>query len=88
VVSDFVPKVVELGGTRQGQQIVFTWVNKDPQEGDRFIWSVVDVTGQVDPQQSEEAVAQVAASPGTVCIDVMLRRDDGRVSEPVRGCVD
>jgi hypothetical protein len=88
VLSDFVPKVVELSGSRQGELIVFTWVNKDPQEGDKFIWSVVDVTGQVDPQQAEAAVAQVAASPGTVCIDVMLRRDDGRVSEPVRGCVD
>ena len=88
VVSDFVPKVVELSGSRQGELIVFTWVNKDPQEGDKFIWSVVEVTGQVDPQQSEVTVAQVPASPGTVCIDVMLRRDDGRVSEPVRGCVD
>jgi serine/threonine protein kinase len=88
VVTDFVPKVLDLAGTRQGEQIVFTWVNRDPQEGDRFIWSVVDVSGQVDPQQSEEPVAQVAATPGIVCIDVMLRRDDGRVSEPVRGCVD
>ncbi len=88
VLSDFVPKVAELSGTRQGEQIVFTWVNKDPQEGDTFIWSVVDVSGQVDPQQSEEAVAQVPASAGTVCVDVMLRRDDGRVSEPARGCVD
>ncbi len=43
--------------------IVFTWVNKDPQEGDTFIWSVVDVTGQVDPQQSEAAVAQVRREP-------------------------
>jgi hypothetical protein len=88
VVTDFVPKVLDLAGTRQGEQIVFTWVNRDPQEGDRFIWSVVDVSGQVDPQQSDEPVAQVAATPGIVCIDVMLRRDDGRVSEPVRGCVD
>lgn len=88
VVSDFVPKIADLSGSRQGELIVFTWVNKDPQEGDKFIWSVVEVTGQVDPQQSEAPVAQVAASPGTVCIDVMLRRDDGRVSEPVRGCVD
>jgi serine/threonine protein kinase len=88
VVTDFVPKVLDLAGTRQGEQIVFTWVNRDPQEGDRFIWSVVEVSGQVDPQQSEEPVAQVAATPGIVCIDVMLRRDDGRVSEPVRGCVD
>lgn len=88
VVSDFVPKVVQLEGTRQGEQVVFTWVSQDPQEGDLFIWNVVDVSGQVDPQQTANAVAQVPATPGTVCVDVMLRRDDGRVSEPVRGCVD
>ncbi|WP_314506250.1 serine/threonine-protein kinase [uncultured Microbacterium sp.] len=88
VVSDFVPKVVDVTGARQGEQIVFTWVNKDPQEGDTFIWNLVDVTGQVDPQQSETPVAQLPAAAGTVCIDVMLRRDDGRVSEPVRGCVE
>ncbi|WP_136057378.1 serine/threonine-protein kinase [Microbacterium sp. K24] len=88
VQSDFVPKVADLGGSRQGELIAFTWVNKDPQEGDTFIWSVVDVSGQVDPQQSDAPVAQVPATTGTVCIDVMLRRDDGRVSEPVRGCVD
>ena len=88
VVSDFVPRVADLAGTRQGDQIVFTWINQDPQEGDRFLWSVVDVSGQVDPQQVDDAVAQLAATPGTVCIDVMLRREDGRVSEPVRGCVD
>lgn len=88
VVSDFVPRVADLTGSRQGEQIVFTWVNRDPQDGDTFIWSKVEVSGQVDPQQAEEPVAQVAAEPGTVCIDVLLRRDDGRVSEPVRGCVD
>ncbi|MET0811463.1 MAG: protein kinase [Microbacterium sp.] len=88
VMSDFVPKVGDLVGVRQGEQIVFTWVNKDPQEGDRFIWSVVEVSGQVDPQQTEESVAQVPATTGTVCIDVMLRREDGRVSEPALGCVD
>lgn len=88
VLSDFVPKVADLTGSRQGEAIVFTWLNKDPQEGDTFIWNVVEVTGQVDPQQSEAAVAQVAVRAGTVCIDVMLRRDDGRISEPVRGCVD
>ncbi|KJQ53304.1 serine/threonine-protein kinase [Microbacterium sp. SA39] len=88
VVSDFVPKVADLSGARQGELIVFTWLNKDPQEGDTFIWEVVDVSGQGEPQQAEDAVAQLPASAGTVCIDVMLRRDDGRVSERVRGCVD
>lgn len=88
VVSDFVPKIAELTGARQGEQIVFTWLNRDPQEGDTFIWNRVDVSGQVDPQQSAQPLAQLPATPGTVCVDVLLRREDGRVSEPVRGCVD
>lgn len=88
VVSDFVPKVTELTGVRQGDQAVFTWVNDDAQEGDTFIWNVVDVSGAVDPQRAETPQAQFAADAGTVCIDVLLRRDDGRVSEPARGCVD
>ena len=89
VVSDFVPKVVDLTGTRQGDQIAFTWVNDAAQEGDSFIWSVVDVSGAVDPQRTETPTAQfTGAATGTVCIDVMLRRDDGRVSEPARGCVE
>lgn len=88
VQSDFVPKVVDLSGSRQGEQVVFTWVNKDPQEGDTFLWYVVQAAGNGETQQAETAVAQLPATAGTVCIDVMLRRDDGRVSEPVRGCVD
>jgi hypothetical protein len=89
VVSDFVPKVVDLTGTRQGDQISFTWVNDAAQDGDSFIWSVVDVSGAVDPQRTETPTAQfTGAATGTVCIDVMLRRDDGRVSEPARGCVE
>lgn len=88
VVPDFVPKVTDLTGTRQGDQAVFSWVNASAQEGDTFIWNVVDVAGTVDPQNTEVPQAQFTAGSGTVCIDVLLRRDDGRVSEPVRGCVD
>ncbi|MBO0981411.1 serine/threonine-protein kinase [Microbacterium sp. SD291] len=87
VVSDLVPKVTDLAGTRQGEQVAFTWTSKDPQEGDTFIWYVVDVSGEVDLQRSEKPEAQFTAGDGKVCIDVMLRRDDGRASEPVRGCV-
>ncbi|WP_435749081.1 serine/threonine-protein kinase [Microbacterium sp. PMB16] len=87
VVSDFVPKVTELAGTRAGDQISFTWVNEDAQEGDSFIWNVVQVSGEVDPQQSDVPEATYTADPGKTCIQVMLRRDDGRVSEPVVGCV-
>ncbi|WP_067196796.1 serine/threonine-protein kinase [Microbacterium sp. XT11] len=88
VVSDVVPKVGELTGSRTGDQVSFTWVNKAPLDGDSYIWNVVNVSGEVDPQQSTEPAAHFTAGPGTVCIDVMLRRDDGRASEPARGCVE
>ncbi|GAA1852577.1 serine/threonine-protein kinase [Microbacterium koreense] len=88
VVSDFVPRVVQMDGSRQGDQIVFAWVNQEPLDGDTYLWNVVDVSGDIDPQQADEPLARVDATGGMVCIDVMLRRADGRVSEPVRGCVD
>ncbi len=88
VVSDVVPRVGDLAGTRAGGDVTFTWVNKAPLEGDTFIWNVVKVSGEVDPQQTTETTATFAAGPGTVCIDVMLRRDDGRASEAARGCVE
>lgn len=88
VLSDVVPRVGDLTGTRTGDQVSFTWTNKDPLEGDSFIWNVVRVSGEVDPQQTPQPSAQFTADAGAVCIDVLLRRDDGRASEPVRGCVE
>jgi serine/threonine protein kinase len=88
VVSDAVPKVVEVTGTRTGDQVSFTWRNEDPLEGDTFIWNVVQMSGEVDPQQTPEPSAQFSSGPGAVCIDVILRRDDGRASEAARGCIE
>ncbi|WP_309102970.1 serine/threonine-protein kinase [Microbacterium sp.] len=88
VLSDAVPKVADLAGVRQGDQVTFTWTNPDPLEGDLFIWSQVVVSGEVDPQQTAEPTAQLTAGAGTVCIDVILRREDGRAADPVRGCVE
>lgn len=88
VLSDAVPKVADLAGVRQGDQVTFSWTNPDPMEGDLFIWTQVVVSGEVDPQQSAEPTAQLTAGAGTVCIDVILRREDGRASDAVRGCVE
>ena len=88
VRSDVVPKVTELSGTRDGEQVVFTWTNPDPLDGDSYIWSQAVVSGEVDPQQTPDPSATLTAGTGTVCIDVMLRREDGRASETVRGCVE
>ncbi|WP_144876472.1 serine/threonine-protein kinase [Microbacterium sp. 1.5R] len=88
VVSDVVPKVSDLAGTRSGDSVTFTWTNTDPLEGDSFIWMPIDLSGAGTPSTTAETTATVTgAAAGQVCIDVSLRRDDGRASEPVRGCV-
>ncbi|MDF2507159.1 MAG: pknK 2 [Microbacterium sp.] len=87
VGTDMVPKVADLTGSRQGDRVVFTWKNASPLEGDSFIWSKVEVSGEVVPIQTTDATATIPAGAETVCIDVMLRRDDGRASETERGCV-
>ncbi|MFT4158069.1 MAG: serine/threonine-protein kinase [Microbacterium sp.] len=82
-----VPKVADLTGTRAGDQVSFTWTNPDPAEGDSYIWNVVDVTGEAELQQTTETTVAFTAQPGTVCIEVVLRRDDGRASDAEKGCV-
>ena len=87
-VSDAVPRVTDVAGTRAGDQVTFTWTNPDPREGDSYIWT--ETGGASDgavKQAADETVTFAPASPGEVCIEVMLRRDDGRASEPTTGCV-
>jgi len=88
IVSDVVPKVSDLEGTRSGDTVTFTWTNTDELEGDSFIWIPVDLTGEGTPSTTTDTTVTITdAAPGQVCVDVALRRDDGRASEPVRGCV-
>lgn len=88
-VSNSVPTVEELAGTRAGSSITFTWTNPSPEDGDLYLWSKVDLTGAAAPERTENnTVTFEGAASGQVCIDVMLRRDDGRASQPVRGCVE
>ena len=87
-VSDAVPRVTELAGTRTGDQVTFTWTNPSPLEDDSYIWT--ETGGAADgavSQAPEATVTFTPASSGEVCIEVMLRRGDGRASEPVKGCV-
>lgn len=87
-VSDAVPAVADLVGARDGAAVTFTWTNSSPEDGDLFLWNTVDLAGNGVPATTEETtVTFEAAASGQVCIDVVLRRGDGRASEPVRGCV-
>ncbi|KNY05414.1 serine/threonine-protein kinase [Microbacterium sp. GCS4] len=88
VVSDVVPQVSDLVGTRTGVQVTFTWTNTDPLEGDSFIWMPIELDGSGAASTTTETTATITGAPaGQVCVDVALRRKDGRASEPVRGCV-
>ncbi|WP_337002597.1 MULTISPECIES: serine/threonine-protein kinase [unclassified Microbacterium] len=87
-VSDAVPRVTDLVGTRAGDQVTFTWTNPTPLDDDSYIWT--ETGGAADGAVSQAPDATVTftpASSGEVCIEVMLRRGDGRASEPVKGCV-
>lgn len=88
-VSDVVPPVTNIAGTRSGTTITFEWTNPAPEDGDLFLWNTVELSGDGTPETTEEqAVTFEGAASGQVCVDVMLRRADGRASEPVRGCVE
>lgn len=88
-VSDAVPSVDDLAGTRDGSTITFTWTNPAAEDGDLFLWNAVDLAGAGKTETTDEPTATVkGAASGEVCIDVMLRRSDGRASEPARSCVE
>ena len=88
VVADLVPEVADLTGTRDGDTVTFTWTNAAPEEGDSFIWNEVTLQGPGQAQNIEgTTVTLEGVPPVETCIDVVLKRADGRSSDSVRGCV-
>ena len=88
MVETAVPDLVDISGTVSGADVAFTWVNPAPETGDLYLWRVVE-TGQDNAVASvaEPTVTVPASASGTTCIEVSLRRDDGRSSaDAVLGC--
>ncbi len=87
-ISGIVPPVTELTGTRSGDVVSFSWTNPDPQQGDSFIWYEITLDGPGSPLQTEESTVTLpGAHPERTCIEVILKRADGRSAQEVRGCV-
>ncbi|KJL29492.1 serine/threonine-protein kinase [Microbacterium oxydans] len=84
-ISEAVPKVTDLQAARAGDQVTFTWTNPDPLEGDTYLWTDLDPSSDGAVNKAEQPTATVTAA-GQVCIEVMLRRNDGRASDTVRTC--
>lgn len=100
-VAASVPSLTELTGTFEDGALTFTWTNPEPREGDRFLWRLVDPSNPQTYRPTEEtelvvddetlhAVTEVVDGElaERVCLEVMLRRADGRSStNSTTGCV-
>nr|WP_211160616.1 serine/threonine-protein kinase [Microbacterium sp. MF43] len=87
-VSAVVPEPEDLAGTVAADGVRFAWTNPDPQEGDRYLVGVVarpDEEPEFEPITETEVTVPLDAS-GTTCVEVLLVRQNGQSSDPVRGC--
>lgn len=82
-----VPVIDDVTGAVEGENVVFRWTAPEPEPGDVFLWGV-QVGGEVVATEvSEEATVTVPYGGEQVCIEVLLRRADGRTgAEPGVGC--
>ncbi len=86
-LSGFVPQVGDLAGTAGDGQVVFTWTNPDPAEGDSYVWAPVTLDGTGAGQRVDTPTVTVPADPGgRTCIEVQLIRSNGGTGEAARGC--
>ncbi len=88
VGTTVVPVPTDLVGALSGERsVLFSWVNPDPQEGDRYLWGVDDETDARQVTVSPSATVELPEGEDSVCIEVSVVRTDGRVStSPARAC--
>lgn len=87
--SSNVPPVENVVATLDGDQVVVTWENPDPEPGDYYLWGV-QVAGEARDLDvvHEETVTIPAEGNEDACIEVTLVRVDGRAAGEVGvGCV-
>ncbi|GIG39916.1 serine/threonine-protein kinase [Cellulomonas phragmiteti] len=85
-----VPAPHSLVGTRAPDgSVTFTWQNPDPQDGDRYLWGVLAVTGEPTLALVDEERVTVPAdqATGEVCVQVsIVRADRSSSTRPAQGC--
>jgi eukaryotic-like serine/threonine-protein kinase len=83
------PAPINVTGAVDGDTVVFTWTNAQPQEGDAFQYRYE--RSDADPVTAQAATPEVVLerdADGESCILVRLVRADGRSSNDATGCVD
>ncbi|KQM57646.1 serine/threonine-protein kinase [Agreia sp. Leaf210] len=78
---------VDVAGAPGEGGIVFTWSNPEPEAGDVYQWGLlVPGTEPTLASTTDATVTVVPAEGQKTCIEVSVRRKDGRASEPATGC--
>ncbi|KQO07471.1 hypothetical protein ASF06_12750 [Agreia sp. Leaf244] len=67
--------------------IVFTWSNPEPEKGDVYQWGLLVPGTETSLSSTTDTTVTVVPTEGQkTCIEVSVRRTDGRASEPATGC--
>lgn len=84
-----VPTPTALTGREVAEGLEFSWENPDPQSGDRYLWRVIDPISPMSFEATEETTVLLDEVSGRTCVEVLLRRSDGRSStSPATRCVE
>ena len=80
-----VPMPSLLSGTNLGDGTAeFQWTNPSPQEGDAYIWTIINADENYAEYSRTEDLSVIVPIPEdsvAVCIEVSIVRDDGRSSQ-------
>lgn len=87
-IGNVVPLVQDLAGSRSGSRVTFTWTNPDPQPGDAYSYWVEELGAERVTQQVNTATVTVPVHQPKTCIEIQLRRANGRTSGPQTRCVE
>ena len=87
VVAGVVPAAADLVGEASGDDVVFTWSNPNPVDGDTYLWRLLDPLGESQYTETAETTVTVpAASDGRTCLEVLIRRSGKTSVEPAKAC--
>lgn len=81
-----VPQPTELKAVVNGTNVVFSWKNPSPLEGDTYNYRVVQVDKEAELILTTETTVTVPAMAGGTCLEVGLVRKNGQFSELSKVC--
>lgn len=80
------PTPVNLTLEPSGDEIQVSWQNPAPENGDAYLWAIIDPAQPQTTTPTTETSILIPARAGQTCVQVQLVRANGRYSDPAKGC--